>query len=118
MKKHRHELIQKTILKYSKYLLKADTANYKDTAPYAILLSFQLGLRVGELIALKWSDISKGVIHIQRQEVIFDKYDDNLNLIAKSVQLFAGYEELETTLHSYYKDISDHELLLDICSCL
>ena len=39
--------------------IKHDTANYFNSAPYAILLSFQLGLRVGELIALKWTDIYK-----------------------------------------------------------
>ena len=197
--------------------IKKDSANYKTTVPYAILLSFQLGLRVGELIALKWSDIDfkKKIIHIQRQETICSKYDDNLNKIAssvheikeytktqagnrflpltpealrvlsavkfwnkskkinnnfifvdneghnfnrqrintclysycnkvdiikksshkvrrsvisslldniankKSVQQFAGHEELETTLNSYYKDISDDdELLLGMCACL
>lgn len=197
--------------------IKKDSANYKTTVPYAILLSFQLGLRVGELIALKWSDINykKKIIHIQRQETICSKYDDDLNKIAnsvheikeytktqagnrflpltpeaikildsvkfwnkskkinsdfifvdneghnfnrqrintclysycnkvdiikksshkvrrsvisslldniankKSVQQFAGHEELETTLNSYYKDISDdEELIIGMCACL
>lgn len=43
-----------------------DVKNFTDTAPYAILLSFQLGLRVGELICLKWEDISDTKIHVQR----------------------------------------------------
>ena len=197
--------------------IKKDSANYKTTVPYSILLSFQLGLRVGELIALKWSDIDfkKKIIHIQRQETICNKYDDDLNKIAssvheikeytktqagnrflpltpeairilssvkfwnkskkinsdfifvddeghnfnrqrintclysycnkvdiikksshkvrrsvisslldniankKSVQQFAGHEELETTLNSYYKDISDdEELIIGMCACL
>ena len=33
-----------------------------------ILLNFHLGLRIGELVALKWSDIEDDYIHIQRME--------------------------------------------------
>ena len=71
--------------------IKADVANYNNTVPYAILLSFQLGLRVGELIALKWSDISNGTIHIQRQEVIYNQYDENLTKVASSVHEIREY---------------------------
>lgn len=39
------------------------------TAPLAILFSFRTGLRVGELVALKWSDINGSYITIQREEV-------------------------------------------------
>ena len=131
--------------------IKNDNVNYKNTVPYSILLSFQLGLRVGELIALKWSDISHDIIHIQRQEIIYNKYDEELNKIASSVheireytkseagdrylpltpeakhifiankvsvQAFAGHEELQTTLNSYYKDISDDDLYKGMCACL
>lgn len=38
------------------------------TTPLAIVLNFRLGLRVGELMALKWSDISGNYLHIQRME--------------------------------------------------
>lgn len=42
----------------------------KSITPLAIVLNFNLGLRVGELVALKWSDIdSKNYVHIQRMEV-------------------------------------------------
>ncbi|WP_455717305.1 hypothetical protein [Anaerosporobacter sp.] len=73
-----------------------DKANYYDIAPYAVLLSLQLGLRVGELIALKWSDINykKNTIHIQRQEVIYDKYNDKMEKVASSV-----HEVVETKRH-------------------
>lgn len=64
--------------------IKADVANFKNTIPFAILLAFQLGLRVSELIALKWSDISNGSIHIQREEIVYDKYDSDCNLINSS----------------------------------
>lgn len=75
--------------------IKKDSANYTDTAPYAILLSFQLGLRVSELIALKWSDITKDTIHIQRQEIIYDVYDDDLNKIKSSVHEIVEYTKTE-----------------------
>lgn len=39
------------------------------TAPLAILFSFRTGLRVGELVALKWRDINGSYITIQREEV-------------------------------------------------
>lgn len=50
-----------------------------NTAPLAIILNFELGLRIGELVAIKKSDIKNGYIHIQRQEVkcfvTKDEYD-------------------------------------------
>ena len=64
--------------------IKADIVNFKNTVAFAILLAFQLGLRVSELVALKWSDISNGYIHIQREEIVYDKYDDDCNLICSS----------------------------------
>ena len=36
--------------------------------PYLILLNFQIGLRVGELVAIKWSDIEGDSLHVQRME--------------------------------------------------
>ena len=44
------------------------------TDPYAVLLSFKLGLRIGEAVALKWSDIdfNKGKIHIHRMETLLE----------------------------------------------
>lgn len=77
--------------------IKADSGNYKDSAPYAILLSFQLGVRVGELITLKWSDIDykKGIIHIQRQEIVCDQYDDNLEKIASSVHTIKEFTKTQ-----------------------
>ncbi len=54
-----------------KATIKSDMEHYKDSAPYAILLCFQLALRVSELVALKWSDIIGQTIHIQRQEVCY-----------------------------------------------
>ena len=36
-----------------------------------ILLTFLSGIRVGELAALKFSDISNNVMHVQRQEIVY-----------------------------------------------
>lgn len=40
-----------------------------DTAFLAVKLNFLLGLRVGELVALKWEDYKEGHLHIVREEV-------------------------------------------------
>lgn len=36
---------------------------------FAIKINFFLGLRVGELVALKWSDIDGNMLHIEREEI-------------------------------------------------
>lgn len=41
----------------------------KNTAPLAVILMFEIGVRIGELCALKFDDIDGNYIHIQRQEV-------------------------------------------------
>lgn len=47
--------------------------NPKNTAPLAVMLDFELGIRKGEMLGLKRSDIKDGRIHIQRQQVrVFD----------------------------------------------
>ena len=38
------------------------------TTPLMILLNFQIGVRIGELVSLKWSDIEGDYLHIQRME--------------------------------------------------
>lgn len=43
--------------------------NPTNTAPLAIKLDFELGVRKGELLALRYSDIKDGKIHVQRQVV-------------------------------------------------
>lgn len=44
-------------------------AKTKHPAFLAIELNFYLGLRVGELVALKWSDIENGLIHVHSSEI-------------------------------------------------
>lgn len=40
-----------------------------DTVFLAVKLNFLLGLRVGELVALKWNDIEESKLHVVREEV-------------------------------------------------
>lgn len=67
------------------------------TTPLAVLLNFQLGLRIGELAALKWPDWSEkdsDYIHIQRQEVgdfYLDESSGNVEMINN------GYKIVEYT---------------------
>lgn len=49
--------------------LRKISRNPNCTTPMAIMLNFQIGLRIGELVALKWSDIEGNYIHINRMEV-------------------------------------------------
>lgn len=53
-------------------IAKKDFFNSGYTACLAVALCFQIGARIGELVALKWTDISeekKNYIHIQRMEI-------------------------------------------------
>lgn len=51
--------------------------NMKSTAPLTVMFQFETGLRIGEICAVKKSDIEGRYIHIQRQEVReFEKVDD------------------------------------------
>lgn len=77
--------------------------------PLAIVLNFQLGLRVGELLALKWSDIEENYICIQRMEVSKYYLDKNNEVIRDGFEVVdhvkssAGFRELY--LNSRAKEI-------------
>ena len=46
-------------------------------AALAVLINFSLGLRVGELVALKWKDLKDSYLHIRRMEQkLFEKLDN------------------------------------------
>lgn len=84
--KEERDLIKKEI--------QTDTANYKDSVPFAILLCFQLGLRVSELIALKWSDIKGNTIHIQRQEICYT-FENEDETVKKTIHEIVEYTKTE-----------------------
>lgn len=53
--------------------------NGKDTAALAIPFNFQVGLRSGELVALKESDIEGDTLHVQRMEVkVYEISEDGM----------------------------------------
>ena len=54
-------------------------SNTTSTTPLAILLDFQTGLRLGELVAIKWSDINGKYLHIQRMEVRHEEICEETN---------------------------------------
>lgn len=52
-----------------KELAAAEFAEHPNrTAALAVLINFSLGLRVGELVALKWKDLKDSYLHIRRME--------------------------------------------------
>lgn len=52
-----------------KELATAEFAEHPNrTAALAVLINFSLGLRVGELVALKWKDLKDSYLHIRRME--------------------------------------------------
>ena len=58
----------KELLQLNQYL-DAQFSETGDAAVLAVKLNFLLGLRVGELVALKWSDIEDNHLHITREEI-------------------------------------------------
>jgi len=50
------------------YALQDFERNTELTTALAVVLNFSLGLRVGELVALKWKDLKEPYLHIRRME--------------------------------------------------
>lgn len=69
--------------------------NPENTSPLAVLLDFEIGVRIGELIAIKRSDISEDFssLHIQRQVVREYECADEESTKMK----FAGFKVVEYT---------------------
>lgn len=63
--------------------------NPRNTAPLAVILSFELGTRIGEMCALKFGDIDGNYIFIQRQEVRDFEFVDEYTM------KFAGFRIVE-----------------------
>ena len=71
-----------------KLVLERHKKDPRAVPPLAILLNFQLGTRVGELVALKWSDISEdNYITIQRSEIKDFKMDEEGNIKGNGVKV-------------------------------
>ena len=66
-----------------------------------ILLCFETGIRVGELVALKYSDIEDGTLHIQRQEVKEkDARGKSLVRVVEYTKTEAGNRRVVLTKHA------------------
>ncbi len=68
------------------------------TAALAVLINFSLGLRVGELVALKWKDLKDSYLHIRRMEQkqyeqADGKWKKHLEVV-EHTKLDAGYRTL------------------------
>ena len=87
-----YEIIQAAMTRYYR--------SPRSISPLAIVFNFNLGLRVGELVSIKWSDISGNYIHIQRMEVADYILTDNATVISNSKKVtdhtksYAGDREL------------------------
>ena len=76
-KKYKEEVVFTTKeAELIKEVIAKDRNNYDISIPFALLFSFQLGLRVSELIALKWSDIKHNTIYVQRQEICYTTHEN------------------------------------------
>lgn len=71
----------------------------KNTAYLAVCLNFNLGLRVGELVALRESDIDGDIIHIRRSEVKDYTKDENDKIIRN------GYKVADTKTKAGIRDL-------------
>lgn len=59
------------------YALQDFERNSELTTALAIVINFSLGLRVGEIVALKWKDLKDSYLHIRRMEQKqYEKYAD------------------------------------------
>lgn len=54
-------------------ILIAYLKEHPTTQNLCLILAFQSGIRSGELAALKFSDFDGGVLHVQRQEIVYQK---------------------------------------------
>ena len=73
----------------------------ENTAPLAVMFMFETGLRIGEVCALKFEDISNGYISIQRQEVRDYEFVDDFNMKFSGFKI-AEYAKTEDGFRDVY----------------
>lgn len=79
---------EKDELEICKLALEKYKARPKSISGLAIILNFNLGLRIGELVALKWSDIDEdSYINVHRTEVTDFDVDEDGNVIRKGTKV-------------------------------
>lgn len=82
----------------------------KYTTPLAIVLNFNLGLRVGELMVIKWADIDGNYLHIQRMETAQYIIDTNGNITRQGVKV-SEYTKSEAGDRKIYLNQEAHKIL-------
>ena len=79
--------VRKSVLIYETII---ETENQKYSILFAIYLDMLTGLRAGELVALKWTDIEDNYLHIARAEQKTRKRDENGKLLKGSNFIIAN----------------------------
>lgn len=82
-------------------MLRRFNDNKKNTAPLAVIFAFETGVRIGELCALKFSDIEGNYINIQRQEVRNYEEDGDYKMKFKDFSV-VEYTKSEDSYRSIY----------------
>lgn len=79
-----------------------------NTDSYAILLLFKLALRIGEVVALKWSDIDfeNKYIHIHKMETLTEKQNGTL------IPIIAEYTKKKSPYGDRILPLGDYELMI------
>ena len=90
------------IPKLTKWLLEHPTVEN-----LGLIFSFQTGIRVGELAALKFSDIDNGVLHVQRQEIVYES-----ELKGKNVYEVVEYTKTEAGNRYVYLPESSSDVIM------
>ena len=93
-----------------KYLLDEYEHNPKVLTPLAIVLNFQLGLRIGELVALKWEDIHDNYICIQRMEVATYSINNDC-IVVKNGADIAEYTKSDAGEREVYLNSESRKIL-------
>lgn len=80
--------------------------NPDNTDPYAVFLLFKLGLRIGELVALKWSDVDfiDNEIHIHRIETM--EYSPD----GRSIVKIAEHTKKKSSYGDRFLPLGDYEI--------
>ena len=72
-----------------------------------LIFCFQTGIRRGELVAVKWDDITDGVLHVQRQEVVYSS-----GVKGRMVHAVVDYTKTEAGNRYIYLPESSQNLLM------
>lgn len=81
--------------------------------PLLVLLNFQIGLRIGELVALKWEDINGNYITIRRMETTTYKVNENGEVIPDGYKV-VPYVKSEAGYRNIYLNGIAQSLLAEI----